>query len=48
MFSGLASLSAKIYKINLGQLVWQHRQTRQVQEIKIIESQTRLGAINQR
>ncbi|MDZ8241123.1 MAG: hypothetical protein RMZ69_28865 [Nostoc sp. ChiQUE01a] len=48
MFSWLASLSAKIYRVNLVQLVWQHQQTKQVQEIKIIESQIRLGAINQR
>ncbi len=48
MFSGLAFLSAKIYKLNLVELGWQHRQTKQAQELKIIESQTRLGAINQR
>ncbi|MBW4673513.1 MAG: hypothetical protein KME52_05690 [Desmonostoc geniculatum HA4340-LM1] len=48
MFSCFASLSAKIYKFNLVQSEWQHRQTKQVQDIKIIESQVRLGAINQR
>lgn len=46
MLSLLASLSAKIYSIALVQLVWQYRQTKQVREIKIVESQTRLGATN--
>ncbi|MBC1236607.1 MULTISPECIES: hypothetical protein [Nostoc] len=48
MFSWLAFLGAKVYGLNLVQLVWVHRQTKQVPEIKIIESQIRLGAINQR